>query len=229
MTQPVLCLIPCYNVASYCEEIIEESLRYCDALIVIDDGSSDHTGRVLEDLQKIYPDRVEVIRFEHNRGKGFALLEGMEYALKKDFSTLITLDSDKQHAPSEIPKIVEKVSKKTPLAIGTRAFQQMPLRSKFSNAIISKMLSWIYPNAPKDTQSGFRGFHRTLIEQLVLHLNGGRYETEFQILLFALKQKIEIASVPIATLYAREQLSYFRKFSDSIRILKTLFHHWRES
>lgn len=219
----IIGLIPCYNVENFCEVVIEESLDYCNQLILVDDGSIDDTHSILEKWRKKHPQSIQVLHFEKNRGKGHALIEGMKLALKSPFDVLVTLDADRQHLPPEIDLLVKGIEKGSSFVIGSRNFKEMPFRSKFSNLIISCILSILYKHAPKDTQSGFRAFDREFAQLVTEHVGGGRYETEFQTILLALHNHIRIQSIPISTVYAPKQVSYFRKISDSIRILKVLF------
>lgn len=133
-------------------------------------------------------------------------------------------------SPPEINLLTQAVlEEKASFVIGSRNFPEMPLRSKFSNMIISWVFSWLYKNTPKDTQSGFRAFNHEFAQKIAAKVPGGRYETEFLMILLALDEKMPIKEVPISTIYAPKQVSYFRKIHDSIRILKALFQHWRNS
>lgn len=221
----ITCIIPCYNAVGYCEEVIEETLQFCNKLILINDGSTDATGKTLKNFASKYREKITLLNFEKNRGKGFALLSGMQEALKAPFDALVTLDADKQHLPEEISQIAQSLIDGADLVIGTRNFKEMPFRSKFSNMIISKLLSCLYSKAPIDTQSGFRGFSRIFAKKIVDEISGGRYETEFRIILLALDEKKQITSIPITTVYLKQQPTYFQKISDSARILKVFFTH----
>ncbi len=221
--------MPCYNAALFCEAVIEATLLYTKHLILIDDGSSDGTREILEKAAKKHPHKIELMLYETNRGKGFVLLDGMNRALEHTSSTIfITIDSDGQHAPSDIPPMAAQIDEGASLVIGTRQFNLMPLRSKFANTIISSLLQLLYKNAPIDTQSGYRVFNRPLVEQIVKKVRGGRYEMEFRCLLLALVTNQKIVELPISTVYLNNnRASNFHKFRDSTRILKVLWHYWR--
>lgn len=223
----ITCLIPCYNTEKDCKEIIEETLNYCNEIVVVNDGSTDQTLSILEALQDRYKERFHLVSYEKNRGKGEALLEGMKEALKRPIDFLVTLDSDLQHLPEEIPQIVLELEKGKDLVIGNRLFKEMPFCSKISNFIISKLLHLIYKQAPIDTQSGFRGFSHRFVEEIVKKIVGGRFETEFSILLLALREKAPLGNVQITTIYPEKRVTHFRKIRDSFRVLKVLFYHWR--
>jgi len=224
----VICVIPCYDVAAYCEKVIRETAEFCDHIIVIDDGSNDGTTKILQDLVIAMSGRMSLLTFRVNQGKGVALMAGFREALNKfEFKTLVTLDGDGQHPPAEIMHLLNAMKSDTNMAIGGRQFKLMPARSRLGNTITSKLLRWLYSEAPEDTQSGLRAFKHQQIERIVTAVSGSRYETEFEILLLAISQKWTIASVPIPTIYIdKNSSSKFRPLIDSFRIIRTLirFH-----
>lgn len=230
-TADVVGIIPCYNVDEFCEQVIRQTVRYVDHLILIDDGSVDETGNILAKMQLLMSDKISVITFPDNRGKGVGLIAGFCEALNRfDFRTLVTLDGDGQHPPAEIPKLVQAIREGAEMAIGGRDLDRMPARSKFGNTVVGGLLRWLHPHAPADTQSGLRAFNPELVEQIVRSVKGSRYETEIQVLLLALSQQRNIVNVPIPTIYIdNNRSSKFRPVTDSVRILYALLgwelHH----
>lgn len=222
----VVVVIPCYDVELYCDSVVREALKETPHVIAVDDGSTDGTGGILDQIAKENPS-LHVIHFEKNQGKGSALIAGFKYALEHvSFDVLVTIDADGQHRPSDIPALAEEILKENELVIGERTFALMPWIRQFSNRFIAFCLRLLYPNAPVDTQSGFRAFNRHLIEEIVHKFEGGRYELEFQILICALCQHRKLAKTTISTLYLpRNVSSHFAVWKDSFRILKVLFQH----
>lgn len=224
----IVAIIPCYDVEKYCRKVIEETLNRVAFLVLIDDGSRDGTGTILHEMQQRNPKQIHLIVFPHNRGKGAALLAGIKYAFLSSFDVLVTLDSDGQHLPSEIPRLASRVAEGVDLVIGCRQFDQMPFRSRFANTFISFLLRRIYANAPKDTQSGFRAFSLKLAQKIENEISGNRYEMEFRCILLALRDGDKVECCPIQTIYLdKNRSSHFAKIRDSVRILKVLFHYWR--
>ena len=222
----VAVVIPCYNAEKFVEDVVIKTLEFTDRLILVNDGSTDNSPQILENLSKSYPDKIALVSLEKNSGKGTALLNGFKKALEFPFSGLVTIDADAQHNPSDIPFLAKEILQNFELVIGERLFRLMPLRSKISNAIISFFLRRFYAKAPKDTQSGMRGFSRGMIKQIVQEIHGGCYEVEFCILLLALKQKLKIKSVPITTIYIeKNRSSHFSPFKDSLKIIRVLVSH----
>lgn len=222
LSHSVVALIPCYNVAQFCELIVRETAAICTYVIVIDDGSTDGTGAILQKIVSEYPKKIHVITFPQNRGKGFGLIEGFKYALDHfKFDVLITLDGDGQHNPSFISSVVEPIFHGADFVIGARSFKTMPSRNRFANTFISFLLRRFHVHAPFDTQSGMRAFTSDLVRDFVKSVPGGQYEMEFCCLLHALEKGRKIVEIPIATIYIdKNRSSHFSPLKDSYKILK---------
>ncbi|MDB6169595.1 MAG: hypothetical protein JWM88_2459 [Verrucomicrobia bacterium] len=221
------CVIPCYNLADICGPVVRAAADFAEHVIVVNDGSADGTERVLREIAQERGSRVRVLTFPENRGKGVALLEAFRLAAETvPFDVLVTLDGDGQHRPEDIPRLVRAtVDGNRSLVIGERlAREEMPLRSRLGNTLTAGVMKLFHPAAPIDTQSGFRAFHRDFVREIVGTIEGGRYETELEILLLALRGRRSIGSVPIPTVYVDgNRLSHFRPIVDSWRIYRALF------
>lgn len=226
---PIVIVMPCYNVAKFCENIIHEVQSFANYLILIDDGSTDSTNQILNKIASEYPQKTKVLTFPHNRGKGFALIEGFKYAVAHfDFKVLLTIDADAQHPAPFIPFLEDTVLEGADLVIGRRQFKEMPVPSCCGNLIISLLLRLMYPESPFDTQSGMRAFNQSLATEITQKISGGRYEMEMECLLLALSQKRNIVEFSISTIYIdRNKSSHFSILKDSWRILKVLYKHWK--
>ena len=215
-------VIPCYNVAHLCAEVIEETVHRVDRVIVVDDGSTDGTRKVLQRAAARHPDRIRLLLFDHNRGKGASLHAAFRSALAdRNCSVIVTLDGDGQHRPADIPALLAAVGRGTDLAVGIRsAFGDMPLRSRFGNLMSGWFLRLCFPGCPSDTQSGFRAVSRSFAETVVRDIHGGRYESELLMLLCALERGWKLDTVAIPTVYKDgNRSSHFRPLADSLRIV----------
>jgi len=225
VSSAVCCVVPCYNVASSCGEIVRDAASYAHHIIAIDDGSTDDTGEVLRAVAAELNGRVIVRSFPANRGKGEALLEGFRYALENlSFEVLVTLDSDRQHRPADIQKLAHAcMQEHSDLVIGTRikGLEMIPFKSRIGNMLAYWLLQMFYPRIPADTQSGYRAFSRSFVHEILSTVQGGRYETELSMLLLALEKHRKITTVPIPTIYfGNNRSSHFHPVADSLRIYR---------
>ena len=224
----VCCLIPCYNVAYSCAEVIREAATQCQHVLAINDGSIDETGAILQLLAAEMKGRVHILSFPVNRGKGVILLEGFRYALENiPFDVLVTIDGDRQHRPADIPRLVHECHQNNAdMVIGGRVKDSgsIPLRSCLGNMLTYRFMRFFYPLIPHDTQSGFRAFKKSFLQEVLLSVRGGRYETELIILLLALERHKRIATVPIPTIYfGNNRSSHFQPVADGLRIYQAFF------
>lgn len=209
-------LIPTYNNAATVGKVIEESKLYCKDIFVVNDGSTDDTAAVLENIEGI-----NVISYMPNRGKGHALQCGLNKARECGFDYCITLDADGQHYPSEIPKFIEAVGTNPgSLIIGARNLnaENMPGKNTFANKFSNfwfKVETW---QTLHDTQSGFRLYPLKEIEKIKLFT--GMYEFELEIIVKAAWRGIKVMNIPINVYYppAGERVSHFKPLRDFTRI-----------
>lgn len=209
-------LIPTYNNAATVGKVIEESKLYCKDIFVVNDGSTDDTAAVLENIEGI-----NVISYMPNRGKGHALQCGLNKARECGFDYCITLDADGQHYPSEIPKFIEAIGKNPgSLIIGARNLnaENMPGKNTFANKFSNfwfKVETW---QTLHDTQSGFRLYPLKEIEKIKLFT--GMYEFELEIIVKAAWRGIKVMNIPINVYYppAGERVSHFKPLRDFTRI-----------
>ena len=126
--------------------------------------------------------------------------------------------------PEDIVKINDYLLQNGGFVIGSRAFVgDVPLRSRFGNTVTRGVYHLVSGVKVQDTQTGLRGFDRSLLEWLLL-IPGDRYEYEMNMLMSAARDGIEIGEVPIETVYeGKNESSHFRPLHDSVKIYKEIF------
>lgn len=218
-------VIPCYNTSTACGDVIHAARHAADAVIAVDDGSTDDT------FPAILAAGCPHLRFPDNRGKGAALRAGIEEVLKgragllgDDFDYIVTMDGDRQHDPALLPRFVEKARQEpADLVIGVRNLRAMPTRSKTGN-YASRLLFLIGTGRyVTDTQSGFRLMSARLAAALLPLVSWKRYETESDVLVRTLALGFHIATVEIPTIYFEgNRRSHFHPIRDSLRVVGVL-------
>lgn len=219
----ILVLMPTYNNANTLDrvtkgilEVIEYDDQTASRLLVINDGSTDSTKDILDG----YKGRIRRIDFQANKGKGDALLAGFEYAKKNGFRHIITIDSDGQHFPEELPSFVDKI-KTYPdsLIMGARGMKEAgaPNKSSFGNKISN---FWYYVetgNRLSDTQTGYRSYPVEGLKKVKLFTH--KFELEIEVIVKLAWKGFSVHSLPVQVKYdPDERVSHFRPFKDFTRI-----------
>lgn len=148
-------ILPAYNEEVSIGSIVLLARRYADRVIVIDDGSSDRTAEIASNAG------AEVIVHSPNKGKGMAFKTGFEAAEGADI--IVTMDSDGQHNPADIPKLVAPILKgEADLVNGSRYLYghatDTPAYRRLGQTILDKVTIINSGVRITDSQSGFRAF-----------------------------------------------------------------------
>ncbi|WP_263602107.1 DUF2062 domain-containing protein [Chryseobacterium sp. PET-29] len=208
-------LVPTYNNEKTLRRVIVGILHYTNNIIIVNDGSTDSTPFILQD----YPE-IRIIHLPENKGKGNALKTGFRVAEKIGYSYAITIDSDGQHYPDDIPVFVEALLKESQdvLLIGNRNMAQdgIPKKSSFGNRF-SNFWFWFETGIKlEDTQSGFRLYP---LHKIPRKYFTPKFEFEIEIIVRTAWRHVPVKNVPVKVLYdPAERVSHFRPFKDFTRI-----------
>ncbi len=212
-------VIPAYNEARTIADVVRRVLRYAGWIIVVDDGSNDGTREQLIDLQ------VTVLSHAHNRGKGASLWHGINFALERGASTIVTLDADGQHCPEDLPRLM-RASRRHPdrLIIAARLIRrdQVPGPRRFANGMADFWISWAAGYPIQDTQSGFRLYPVRVLETVrAAHDRRHGFVFESEVLIDAVRRDCYTLSIPVNSIYHQKaRASYYRPLMDTMRIVR---------
>lgn len=209
-------VIPTYNNASTLRQVLTDVLAYQIPVIVVNDGSTDHTNKVLEGFSDI-----NAISYPENKGKGYALNMGLKVAARSGYRYAITLDSDGQHYADDIPVFLKEIALyPDSLLIGARNLNSdnMPGKNSFANKFSNFWFMLETGIRLADTQSGYRLYPLHKLQKM--HLFTTKYEYELEIIVQAAWRNIRVANVPVKVYYppAGERVSHFRPLQDFTRI-----------
>lgn len=209
-------VIPTYNNDGTIAAVVSEALKECNDVIVVNDGSTDHTSKILHSIEGL-----TIVEYAKNHGKGYALKCGFKRALQMDFSYAITLDGDGQHYPNDIHKFL-KANQEHPgaLILGTRQLGGIE-RTKGSSFANKFSNFWFYLQTGRklsDTQTGYRLYPLKKLHGL--NLLTSRYEAELELLVFASWHGVGLVPIDINVYYPPRELrvSHFRPGKDFARI-----------
>ncbi|HBO69278.1 MAG TPA: hypothetical protein DD658_03685 [Deltaproteobacteria bacterium] len=221
----ICAVIPAYNAERTVGAVVRDALTFLATVIVADDGSTDATADVAKESG------AQVVRLPDNRGKGHCLRLLFKEARKRGFDAVITLDSDGQHDPADIPRFLDAHGEDPgAVIVGSRMADEdaIPVHRRNSMLVARFYVCLAANRYIDDTQCGFRLYPLSVVESVALHKE--RYVTETELLLKAGDSGIPIRSLPIPAVYLPEQKTYFRSVPDvaaiSVYVISYIMVKW---
>ena len=211
-------LVPTYNNEKTIEDVLHRIFAVLpgETVIVVNDGSTNSTVDILERLK----DRIVLLNNEGNKGKGYSLRKGFRKAIELGFENVVTIDSDGQHFPEDIPLLAEQAKlNKGAVIMGSRnmSHESVPGKSSFGNKFSNfwfKLETWI---SLPDTQTGFRIY--PLLPMRKMKFFTKKFEFEIEVIVRLAWKNVRFVPVAIRVLYdMEERVSHFRPGRDFFRI-----------
>jgi glycosyltransferase involved in cell wall biosynthesis len=196
--QKITVILPAYNEEVSIGSMILLTRNYVDNIIVVDDGSSDRTAEVARKAG------AEVIIHKVNMGKGEALKTGFTVAVDLGADIIVTMDSDGQHNPADIPKLVSPILEgNTDMVNGSRYMNGLgkntPVYRRIGQTILDTATKMNSGLQITDSQSGFRAFSASTKDLFRFNTQGMAIESEM--LVDAGKYCLRIKEIEIGVRY----------------------------
>jgi glycosyltransferase involved in cell wall biosynthesis len=192
--------IPAFNEEYTIARVVLGAQKHAHVVVVCDDGSSDLTAEIAERLGAI------VVRHEKNSGYGAALQSLFKHAKELNADVLVTLDSDGQHDPEEIPLLLNPIKEGDgEVVLGSRfkdkkGTADMPAYRQLGIKVITKLSNGSGKDAVSDSQSGFRAFNKTALEKLGAISENGM-SASIELIRAIHKSGLKVCEVPISCKY----------------------------
>ena len=209
-------IIPAYNeaeaIGNLLDDIVNRSLHHQYELIIIDDGSTDNTAKV---VQK-YP--VTLIKHTKNLGYGAALKTGIRRACG---NKVIMLDSDGQHDPQYIHQIEEMLNEHV-LVIGERTEDSFQVSNRQAGKRLIRLVGeYLFEQKLPDYNSGFRGFDRQIIKGM-LHIMPNGFSFSTTSTMAFISEGYSIGTIPIVVKERQGRPSNIKFIRDGSKTLLLL-------
>lgn len=201
-----LTALPVYNEARHVAPVLQQVRQFSEHVLVVDDGSTDETSRLLAGR----PD-IRVVTHPVNRGYGAALMSAFEHAVAAGFDVLVTIDCDGQHEPQRIPAFVE-ACRGVDLVSGSRYLEQFlgdsepPAQRRRINGQITAQLNELLGLQLTDAFCGFKAYRVASLAQLSLTETG--YGMPIELWVQAAQAHWRIVEYPVPLIYLDEQRSF---------------------
>lgn len=170
-----LVVIPTLNEKENILELIPEILKLKKRfhILIVDDNSTDGTGKAADYLSKKYS-KVFVLHRHSKPGLGRAYIDGFKWALKRDYDPIFEMDGDGSHSPQFLPKFLEKI-KDYDLVVGSRYYKgrisvvNWDLRRVYLSILANIYARIITGVLVSDATTGFKCFRRGVLESIDLN------------------------------------------------------------
>jgi glycosyltransferase involved in cell wall biosynthesis len=217
----ILVCVPAFNESRTITEIINTSKKYADGVIVYDDGSTDDTYELASTAG------ATVIKSPKNIGYGAAIRALFQAAKDQNADIMVTLDSDGQHNPDQLPRLIEPLlTQNFDIVIGSRFLsrddkEKVPRYRSLGIKTITKLTQAASYRGITDSQSGFRAYNKNALTKINLYEDGMAVSTE--ILLRAGEKKLLVAEVPITINYDTKNTSTHNPVTHGIGVVYSVF------
>ena len=197
--------IPAFNEEKNIAGIISKLKRTTKDIIVCNDGSTDLTAEIAEEMGAI------VINHEKNLGYGGAIRSIFLKAKDLNGDVLVTFDADGQHRIEDIDKVINPILEgQSDIVIGSRFLddneKEVPQYRKVGIKVITKITNATIKKDLTDSQSGFRAYSKRVLNEIKPVESGMGVSTE--ILIKASSKNLKISEVPIKILYGENSSTH---------------------
>jgi len=232
MIKKLLVVIPAYNEEDKIGEVVQNIPRKISGIskvhvLVIDDGSTDNTAKIAEDLG------AEVTRNYFNMGYGVAFDKGLQHALDNNFDLMVSIDGDAQFDPKDIPKLINPIIENNADLVTASRFinknyyPKMPLSKFWGNKLMSIFISKLVGKKFYDVSCGFRAYSQKTLLSLNLH---GKFTFSQETIIDLSFKRLKIVEIPIKVKYFPSRISKISSnlFTYGINVLKIILETYRD-
>jgi glycosyltransferase involved in cell wall biosynthesis len=198
----IVACIPAYNAGASIRSVVTRTMKFVDHVMVIDDGSTDDTR------EQAAGAGAEVISHSINLGYGSAIATCLKEGAKMGASVIITLDSDLQHNPDEIPLLIQPILDGTSdMVTGSRFVTQgnvidtLPTYRRFGITLLTKVTNFVAQTSISDATTGFRAYSNPAARALASSSFSPGMGASSQILMEALRSGLRVKEVPVNISY----------------------------
>jgi glycosyltransferase involved in cell wall biosynthesis len=223
MSRKALIALPVYNEERHVLEVLTEVGKSAEAILVVDDGSSDNTAELLNEFPGI-----KVISHPENRGYGAALKSAFDFAIahQDEYDVLVTIDCDGQHEPALLPDLVQQMRDRLqndPLDIlsGSRYLKNYstdsiaPEDRRQINVAVTQRINEQLGFELTDAFCGLKAYR---IESLSkFNVTDMGYAMPLQLWVQAAAQAMKVVEFAVPLVYLEEERSFGGSLDDAIK------------
>lgn len=227
----IIAIIPAYNEGERTAQVVEKfPAGLVDEILVVNDGSEDNTRQAIEATG-----RTTLLDNPTKQGIGFAIRQGLEYALKNNYDIIVVLAGNSKDNPQEIPKLIKPIVEDNyDYVQGSRylkggEYGQMPFQRLVMTKIYSFFVGLLYGQKITDGTNGFRAYKTSILKDKRINLEQDwlKEPLEYYLSIKVLLLKYKVTEVPVTKLYplgaSYKEYTKVKPFSGWLKRLKPLF------
>jgi glycosyltransferase involved in cell wall biosynthesis len=210
-----LIAIPVFNERKTVNQVLDKVKQYCPDILVIDDGSTDGTQKILQARFD-----VQLIQHHPNQGYGQSLIDAFKYADQQGYDWVITMDCDEQHESEMIPEFLKLIeADQWDMISGSRYMEHQnnddvpPEDRRAINARITKVINDLFGLKLTDSFCGFKAHRVSAMRDLELDEAG--YAFPMQLWPRAAKAGLRITELPVRLIYNDPNRHFGGKLDDA--------------
>ncbi len=218
----LLITIPVFNERRYVEQVLAKVREYHDQILFIDDGSTDGTGDLLESIvsRKENIGHVYLWRHPKNRGYGQSIIDAFDYAHRRGYDWVITMDCDEQHEPATIPAFIEQIkTDQWDVISGSRYLEVRPDNDlppgdrRAINATITAVMNGLFRLGITDAFCGFKAHRVSAMVPLQLDETGYAFPLQFWPRMA--QAGLRLSEIPVKLIYNDPNRHFGGKLDDA--------------
>jgi glycosyltransferase involved in cell wall biosynthesis len=220
----IVVVMPAYNAAKTIEYTFKSiPIDYIDEVILVDDGSSDQTAEIADELG------IYTIRHPHNAGYGANQKTCYTIALSREADIVVMLHPDGQYDPAIIPKMIQPIAdKEADVVLGSRFLIPgdplkggMPYYKFISNRFLTTIENYVLNQSLSEYHTGYRAFNRKTLETVPYIRNSNDFVFDQEFLFQVVAFNLCIKEIPVATKYFSEasSISFWRSVNYGLSTL----------
>jgi dolichol-phosphate mannosyltransferase len=216
----VLIAIPVHNEQKYVDSVLDKVKRFHSDILVVDDGSTDGTSRLLAARKGI-----RVIHHPTNLGYGQSLIDAFRFADEAGFDWVVTMDCDEQHEPEMIPTFLREIRRNdADIISGSRYLQPRqdgdapPSDRRKINAVLTEKINALFDLHLTDAFCGFKAHRVCAMRKLTMNVVG--YAFPMQLWPQAASAGLRIREIPVRLIYNDPSRTFGGMLDDSQQRLR---------
>lgn len=228
-----ICFMPAYNTNRFIEGVVRgippEAWDSLDALLVVNDGSTDGTGNTVERLSLEFG-KISLVQHPGNRGYGAAQKTAFDWALKHEARGVVMLHSDGQYPPDFLMKMLSPLREGADLVGGSRTMYGdmrkggMSQTRYWGTLFLNRLENMVFRANLTSYHSGYKAYSRRALENIPYRSYSDTFNFDSEMLVGGIRQKLSIVEVPIPTLHG-QGYSSLKPIPYGLSVLHTMWRY----